>query len=104
MTYAIFSIDASYVSPPGCSYYTYQSQSETPYDRPPFFQKSEQINDDYSKNGGTNPAILFLTGHGGANQIHVYGYLGLRLIPDFTLHVNRVLPPQIPNIKCRRIY
>ena len=104
MTYAIFSIVASQVSSSGCSSYTYQQYSEQPYARAPWFQFSEQLVDDYSINGGTHPAFPFLTGHGGANQVTVFGYLGLRLTPDFILHVNPSLPPQIPNLKYRTIY
>lgn len=34
----------------------------------------------------------------------LFGYLGLRLTPDFTLHINPSLPPQIPNLKYRTFY
>ncbi|KAL9024643.1 MAG: hypothetical protein Q9196_006362, partial [Gyalolechia fulgens] len=104
MTYAIFSIAASEVDPSGCSSYTYQQYSEHPYARAPWFQFSEQLIDDYTNNGGTHPAFPFLTGHGGANQVTLFGYLGLRLTPDFTLHLNPSLPPQIPNLKYRTFY
>lgn len=104
MTYAIFSIAASEVDPSGCSSYTYQQYSEQPYARAPWFQFSEQLLDDYTDNGGTHPAFPFLTGHGGANQVTLFGYLGLRLTPDFTLHFNPTLPPQIPNLKYRTFY
>ncbi|KAL8804793.1 MAG: hypothetical protein Q9182_002385 [Xanthomendoza sp. 2 TL-2023] len=104
MTYAIFSIAASEVDPSGCSSYTYQQYSEQPYARAPWFQFSEQLTDDYTTNGGTHPAFPFLTGHGGANQVTLFGYLGLRLTPDFTLHINPSLPPQIPNLRYRTFY
>ncbi|KAL9010129.1 MAG: hypothetical protein Q9173_004907 [Seirophora scorigena] len=104
MTYAIFSIAASEVDPSGCSSYTYQQYSEQPYARAPWFQFSEQLTDDYTTNGGTHPAFPFLTGHGGANQVTLFGYLGLRLTPDFTLHLNPSLPPQIPNLRYRTFY
>ncbi|KAL8962737.1 MAG: hypothetical protein Q9183_005109, partial [Haloplaca sp. 2 TL-2023] len=76
MTYAIFSIVASEVVPSGCSSYTYQQYSEHPYARAPWFQFSEQLTDDFDTNGGTHPAFPFLTGHGGANQVTLFGYLG----------------------------
>ena len=104
MTYAIFSIVASAVDTSGCSSYTYQQYSEQPYARAPWFQFSEQLIDDFTINGGTHPAYPFLTGHGGANQVTIFGYLGLRLTPDFTLHINPSLPPQIPTLKYRTIY
>jgi trehalose/maltose hydrolase-like predicted phosphorylase len=104
MTYAIFSIVANEVSPSGCSAYTYQQYSENPYIRPPWFQFSEQLVDDYVSNGGTHPAYPFLTGHGGANQVVLFGYLGLRYVPDFTLHIYPALPPQIPQIRYRTFH
>lgn len=104
MTYAIFSIVASEVDPAGCSSYTYQQYSENPYARAPWFQFSEQLTDDYTTNGETHPAFPFLTGHGGANQVTLFGYLGLRLTPDFTLHINPSLPPQIPSLRYRTFY
>ena len=104
MTYAIFSIVASEVDTAGCSAYTYQQYSEQPYSRAPWFQFSEQLTDNFEENGGTHPAYPFLTGHGGANQVTVFGYLGLRLSPDFTLHIAPSLPPQIPYLRYRTIY
>lgn len=104
MTYAIFSIVASAVEPSGCSSYTYQQYSEQPYARAPWFQFSEQLIDDFTLNGGTHPAYPFLTGHGGANQVTIFGYLGLRLDPSYTLIINPSLPPQIPNLKYRTFY
>lgn len=65
---------------------------------------SEQLLDEFDANGGTHPAYPFLTGHGGANQVTVFGYLGLRLQPDYVLHLDPSLPPQIPNLKYRTFY
>jgi hypothetical protein len=104
MTYAIFSIVANEVSPSGCSVYTYAQYSYDPYVRAPFFQLSEQLVDDYTLNGGTHPAYPFLTGHGGANQVVIFGYLGLRLLPDNVIHIDPNLPPQIPQVKYRTFY
>ena len=104
MTYAIFSIVANEVSPSGCSVNTYQQYSERPYVRGPWFQFSEQLEDDFTTNGGTHPAFPFLTGHGGANQVVLFGYLGLRYLPDGFLHVDPALAPQIPQVKVRDFY
>jgi len=105
MTYSVFSIIANQVSPSGCASYTYQQYSEHPYARAPWFQFSEQLTDNFDANGGTHPAYPFLTGHGGANQIVPFGYLGLRLIPtSAALHINPALPPQIPSIRYRTIH
>jgi hypothetical protein len=104
MTYAIFSIVANEVSPSGCSAYTYAQYSYDPYLRGPFHQLSEQLLDDFTANGGTHPAFPFLTGHGGANQVVLYGYLGLRLLPDRIIHIDPNLPPQIPQVRYRTFY
>lgn len=104
MTWAIFAIVANDVSPSGCSAYTYHQNSYDPYMRPPFYQLSEQMIDDASLNGGTHPAYPFLTGHGGANQVVLFGYLGLRLLPDDAIHIDPNLPPQISNVAYRTFY
>ncbi|CAI7587198.1 unnamed protein product [Penicillium pancosmium] len=104
MTWAIFSIVANKVAHSGCSAYTYAQYSYKPYIRAPFFQMSEQLLDNPAINGGTHPAYPFLTGHGGANQVAIYGYLGLRLLPDDILHIDPNLPPQVPYLKYRTFY
>ncbi|KAM0493660.1 hypothetical protein ACHAP8_009105 [Fusarium lateritium] len=104
MTWAIYSIVADELSPSGCSAYTYSQYSYKPYARPPFYQLSEQLIDNATANGGTHPAFPFLTGHGGANQVTIFGHLGLRLVPDDGLHVNPNLPPQIPYLRYRTFY
>ncbi|TWU70750.1 hypothetical protein ED733_000792 [Metarhizium rileyi] len=104
MTWAFFSIIANDISPSGCSAYTYSQYSYKPYARPPFYQLSEQLIDNATINGGTHPAYPFLTGHGGANQVGVFGYLGLRLLPDEVLHINPNLPPQISHLTYRTFY
>ena len=105
MTYSIFSIIANQISPSGCSAYTYQQYSYHPYVRAPWFQFSEQLLDDYQINGGFHPAFPFLTGHGGANQVVLFGYLGLRLLPNsFSLHIDPSIPPQIPELRYRTFY
>jgi len=104
MTYSVFSIVANEVSPSGCSAYTYQQYSTHPYVRGPWFQFSEQLNDNYQVNGGFHPAYPFLTGHGGAQQVVLFGYLGLRLVPDWILHIDPSLPPQIPQLTYRTFY
>jgi hypothetical protein len=53
--------------------------------------------------GGTSPAFPFLTGHGGANQVVPFGFLGLRT-DQVVLYINPSLPPQIPQVKIRRFY
>lgn len=104
MTWAIFSAVANEMSPSGCSAYTYAQYAYKPYARAPFYQMSEQLIDNATTNGGTHPAFPFLTGHGGSNQVVLFGYLGLRLLPDDILHVDPNLPPQIPYLKYRTFY
>jgi trehalose/maltose hydrolase-like predicted phosphorylase len=103
MTYGVFSIVANEISPSGCSSYTYDLYSTQPYVRAPWFQLSEQLEDDYDTNGGTNPAFPFLTGMGGANRVAIFGYLGLRLFID-RLDIDPSIPPQIPYLDYRTFY
>ncbi|EPS26466.1 putative alpha,alpha-trehalase [Penicillium oxalicum 114-2] len=104
MTWAIFSAVANEMSPSGCSAYIYAQNAYKPYARAPFYQMSEQQIDNATTNGGTHPAFPFLTGHGGSNQVVLFGYLGLRYIADDILHVDPNLPPQIPYLKYRTFY
>ncbi|PLW15641.1 hypothetical protein PCANC_15112 [Puccinia coronata f. sp. avenae] len=87
----------------GCASYTYHLFSSQPYVRAPWFQFSEQLVDDYSQNGGIDPAFPFLTGMGGDYRVNVYGNLGLRLELDH-LSIDPSLPPQISSLGYRRIY
>lgn len=119
MTYSIFAVDANALSPSGCAAYTYTLNGFLPYLRAPWYQFSEQAVDDPGENGtssgrrlsfflltyigGTNPAFPFLTGHGGANQVVPFGFLGLRTDQD-VLYVNPSLPPQIPQLRIRNFY
>ncbi|KAI9721062.1 MAG: hypothetical protein M1812_002543 [Candelaria pacifica] len=103
MTYSIFSIIANSISPSGCSSFTYDIYASQPYARAPWFQFSEQLTDEFANNGGFHPAFPFLTGHGGDNQITIFGYLGLRLQLD-RLDIDPSLPPQIPTLRYRTIY
>lgn len=103
MTYSILSIVANTVSQSGCSAYTYALDAFQPYSRAPWYQFSEQVVDNYTANGGTNPAFPFLTGHGGFNQIGPFGWLGLRTDAPI-LSIDPALPPQIPQVKLRTFY
>lgn len=103
MTYSVFAIDANALSPSGCSAYTYTLNGFLPYLRAPWYQFSEQAVDNVTLNGGTNPAFPFLTGHGGANQVVPFGFLGLRTDQE-VLYLNPSLPPQIPYVKVRTFY
>lgn len=103
MTYSGFAVDANALSQSGCSAYTYTLNGFLPYLRAPWYQFSEQAVDDVTLNGNTNPAFPFLTGHGGANQVVPFGYLGIRTDQP-TLYINPSLPPQIPNIRVRSFH
>ncbi|KYK57412.1 putative acid trehalase protein [Drechmeria coniospora] len=103
MTFSAFAIDANAVSPSGCAAYTYTLKALLPYLRGPWYQFSEQQVDDPSKNGGTNPAFPFLTGHGGALQIAPFGFLGIRTDRS-VLALSPSLPPQIPHLRVRTFY
>jgi hypothetical protein len=103
MTYSVFAVDANALSPSGCSAFTYTLNGFLPYLRAPWFQFSEQAVDDVALNGNTNPAFPFLTGHGGANQVVPFGFLGIRTDQP-VLYINPSLPPQISNVKIRTFY
>ncbi|KAM0746041.1 hypothetical protein T439DRAFT_369600 [Meredithblackwellia eburnea MCA 4105] len=96
MTYSIFSIDASTLSTVGCASFTHMLAASQPYSRAPFYQFSEQTNDNYGENGGTNPAFTFLTGHGGFLQSFTHGFTGHRFRTT-TFYIDPVLPPQLQN-------
>lgn len=94
MTWSTHSISEAQLQIAGCAAYTYLLYSIVPYVRPPFFQFSELIEDDASKNGGTEPAFPFLTGHGGYLQIFTHGLTGMRPHVD-ALYLDPTLPPQL---------
>ncbi|KAI5474838.1 glycoside hydrolase family 65 protein [Pseudohyphozyma bogoriensis] len=100
MTYSIFSIDASAISPMGCASYTYMLGASQPYSRAPFYQFSEQTTDTYDTNGGTNPAFTFLTGHGGFLQSFTHGFTGYRSRLN-SLYLDPILPVQLTNYTIR---
>ncbi|GAA5861901.1 hypothetical protein JCM8547_008590 [Rhodosporidiobolus lusitaniae] len=93
MTYSMFSIIAAQLSPAGCASYSYFLQAAQPYSRLPYYQFSEQTNDVFASNNGTNPAFTFLTGHGGFLQTLAHGYTGYRSRLD-RLYFDPNLPPQ----------
>ena len=103
MTYGVFSIVENAAAASGCGAYTYDLYSSQPYARAPWFQFSEQLLDNFQANGGTHPAYPFLTGHGGAYRVPVFGYLGLHFMLD-SLNINPNIPPQIQNLSYRTIY
>jgi len=90
----LYSIDAAELSPVGCATWTYLLGSAQPYSRLPFYQFSEQTNDVYETNGGTNPAFTFLTGHGGYLQTLTHGFTGFRSRLD-RMFLDPLLPPQL---------
>lgn len=103
MTFGVFANVAATYATSGCASYTYFLYSSQPYLRAPWFQFSEQLDDDFTTNGGTHPAYPFLTGAGGAHRVPIFGFLGLKLRPD-VLSVDPSLPPQIPHLRYRTIY
>jgi trehalose/maltose hydrolase-like predicted phosphorylase len=103
MTYSSFAVVANEVSPSGCSSFTYNVYSSSPYVRAPWYQYSEQLLDNVEENGGTHPAFPFLTGMGGTNRVAIFGYLGLGLYYD-RLDIDPSLPPQIQYLDYRTFY
>jgi hypothetical protein len=103
MTYAIEAIVENQIAKSGVAAHTLELQAQEPYLRAPFYQMSEQANDDANANGGVSPAIPFLTGHGGVLQIVPYGYLGVKLLAK-TPTFRPSLPPPYKHLKPPHIY
>jgi hypothetical protein len=103
MTFAIAAIAENLVSKSGCATFTWDLQARIPNYRAPWFQMSEQANDDVNANGGIPPAFPFLTGHGGSLQIAPFGYLGLDLGQN-TLTIQPSLPPPYKYIGIQDFY
>jgi hypothetical protein len=103
MTNAIAAIAENRVARSGCAAFTLDMQSSLPNLRAPWYQFSEQINDDANENGGTSPAFPFLTGHGGALQIPLYGYLGLERAKE-GVTIRPSLPPPYTNMQLPEFY
>jgi len=102
MTYSLYSISANALSPSGCSAYTYALNGFKPYTRAPWYQFSEQQVDNFTENGGTNPAFPFMTGAGGWHQVGPMGWLGARFVEE-QLIIQPALPPQISHVSIRTI-
>jgi hypothetical protein len=98
MTYAIYAIVENQIAESGCAASTYHNKGTIPYLRAPWFLMSEVPNDDVNGNGGVPPAFPFVTGHGGAAQIPLFGYLGLDLTQN-DLTINPSLPPPFSNLQ-----
>lgn len=102
MTFSLYSISANALSPSGCSAFTYALTGFKPYVRAPWYQFSEQQVDNFTANGGTNPAFPFMTGAGGWHQVGPMGWLGARVVED-QLIIQPALPPQIPYVSLRTV-
>lgn len=75
-----------------CTVLTSDLAAKPPNLRAPWFQMSEQTEDDSNANGGIQPALPFLTGSGGNLQISPYGYLGLTVLKS-----NLTIRPSLPH-------
>lgn len=103
MTWSMYAITANSLATSGCAFWTYLVKSFQPYIRGPWYQYSEQQDDepgipDPLTGNAINPAFPFLTGHGGLLQIFTAGFLGLR-VTHRNLLINPSLPPQLRNFK-----
>lgn len=103
MTWSMYAITANSLATSGCAFWTYLVKSFQPYIRGPWYQYSEQQDDepgvlDPLTGNAINTAFPFLTGHGGLLQIFTAGFLGLR-VTHHNLLINPSLPPQLRNFK-----
>ncbi|KAE8444218.1 hypothetical protein EG329_000718 [Mollisiaceae sp. DMI_Dod_QoI] len=103
MTAAIAAVAENLVAPSGCAASFYISQAMAPFLRGPWYQMSEQANDDMNGNGGIAPAFPFLTGHGGALQFPHFGLLAVNLNNE-TLHIRPSLPPPFTHVQLADFY
>jgi hypothetical protein len=103
MTSAIAAININRISATGCGTFTADLQARLANLRAPWYQMSEQADDDRNANGGVPPAFPFLTGHGGSLQITPFGYLGITLTKD-VLQIRPSLPHPLNNLKIRDFY
>ncbi|AAS54220.1 AGL271Wp [Eremothecium gossypii ATCC 10895] len=78
MTYPVFAAAAATLLNHGSSSQSYLYKAVVPYLRAPFFQFSEQSDDNFLTNGLTQPAFPFLTANGGYLQSLLFGLTGLR--------------------------
>ncbi|KAE9377055.1 carbohydrate-binding module family 32 protein, partial [Stipitochalara longipes BDJ] len=103
MTHAISAIDTNRVAKSGCSAFTRQYKAQMSNLRAPWFQMSEQANDDQNSNGGTSPSFPFLTGSGGSLQIPLFGYLGLSWQEGY-LTIRPALPAPLKHLQIADFY
>lgn len=103
MTWSLYAIAANTLAPSGCAFWTFLVRSFEPYLRMPWFQYSEQQDDDSEATdpltgNRVHPAFPFLTGHGGLLQTLTAGFLGLK-VTDTHLVIRPSLPPQLRHFK-----
>lgn len=103
MTWSLYAIAANSLATSGCAFWTYLVKSFEPYTRGPWYQFSEQQDDnpgvlDPLTGNAINTAFPFLTGHGGLLQVLTNGFLGLR-VTHRNLVINPSLPPQLAHFK-----
>ncbi|EPS36974.1 hypothetical protein H072_9427 [Dactylellina haptotyla CBS 200.50] len=94
MTWSIYSVVSAELVDSGCQSWTHALQGSQTYLRAPWYHFSEQVDDNFYTNGGTNPAFPFLTGHGGYLQVWTHGYTGFRPMQD-AFYLEPSLPPHL---------
>ncbi|KAK6543414.1 alpha,alpha-trehalase ath1 [Orbilia ellipsospora] len=94
MTWSIYSVVAAALLDTGCQSWTHALQGSQTYLRAPWYTFSEQVDDNFYTNGGTNPAYPFLTGHGGYLQVWTHGYTGFRPMQN-VFYLEPSLPPHL---------
>ncbi|CCH61003.1 hypothetical protein TBLA_0D05090 [Henningerozyma blattae CBS 6284] len=90
MTFPVFVAAASSLLNHGTSSESYLYKSVIPFLRGPFAQFSEQADDDFMKNGETQPAFPFLTAHGGFLQSILFGLTGIRYSYEMNTQTNKI--------------
>jgi hypothetical protein len=103
MTQAISAIAMNRIASSGCSAFSRQVKAQISNLRAPWFQMSEQINDDQNANGGVSPGFPFLTGSGGSLQIPLFGYLGITRLKD-RVTIRPGLPAPLKHLQVADFY
>jgi hypothetical protein len=103
MTHAISAIAMNRIATSGCSAFTRHIKAQLPHLRAPWYQMSEQANDDQNSNGGVRPSLPFLTGSGGSLQIPLFGYLGVTWLKD-NLTIRPALPAPLRHLQIADFY
>jgi hypothetical protein len=103
MTDTISAMVMNKIGASGCSAFIRQGNAQLQFLRGPWYQMSEQANDDKNANGGVAPANPFLTASAASLQIPVFGYVGHTQLED-QVTIRPALPAPLKNLQVADFY